>query len=169
MTGRFWVSQDERNTVRTRFHYQFLQRLWGAIGADYGSGLPLDFDGIYEQAQQKYGQAVIERVDFKRFRVKPSLSINGSVGADLWQKDRLARRLQFEVENLDNRLNLTNFAGLFFRKCDCPATQLQLSPGQHFLVLAVRLYRGPVSNSLVVTLHPLRCLGPTARLPLSGY
>ncbi len=33
LSGRFWVSQDQRNTVRTRFCYQFLPRLWGAVGA----------------------------------------------------------------------------------------------------------------------------------------
>ena len=107
------MSQDQRNTVWTRFRYQFLPRLWGAIGAEYGSGLPVDFDGTYEQALAQYGQAVIDRVDFARFRGQPSLSVDASIGAELWQKDRVAVRLQFDVENLSNHLNLINFAGLF--------------------------------------------------------
>ena len=37
ISGRFWNSQDQRNTVRTRIRYQFLPRLWGAFGAEYGS------------------------------------------------------------------------------------------------------------------------------------
>jgi hypothetical protein len=113
LSGRFWVSQDQRNTVRTRFRYQFRPRLWGAFGAEYGSGLPVDFDGTYEQALAEYGQAVIDRVNFYRDRVRPSLSVDASVGADIWKKDNVALRMQFDAQNLNNRLNLTNFAGLF--------------------------------------------------------
>jgi len=113
LTGRFWVSQDQRNTVRTRFRYQFKPRLWGALGAEYGSGLPVDFDGTYEEALAEYGQAVIDRVNFYRDRVRPSLSMDASVGADVWKKDNVAIRMQFDAQNLNNRLNLIDFAGLF--------------------------------------------------------
>jgi len=113
LSGRFWVSQDQRNTVRTRFRYQFLPQLWGAVGAEYGSGLPVDFDGTYQEALAQYGQQVIDRVNFYRDRVRPSLSLDASVGADIWKKDTLAMRLQFDAQNLNNRLNLINFAGLF--------------------------------------------------------
>ena len=113
LSGRFWVSQDQRNTVRTRFRYQFMPRLWGAVGAEYGSGLPVDFDGTYEQALAQYGQAVVDRVNLYRDRVRPSLAVNASVGAEVWKKDNLAVRMQFDAQNLNNRLNLINFAGLF--------------------------------------------------------
>ena len=111
--GRFWVSQDQRNTVRTRLRCQFKPWLWGAAGADYGSGLPVDFDGTYQQALAEYGQQVIDRVDFQRSRVKPNFSLNASVGADLWKRDNVAIRVQFDAINLTDRLNLINFAGLF--------------------------------------------------------
>lgn len=111
--GRFWVSQDQRNTVRTRFRYQFLPRLWGAVGGDYGSGLPVDFTGTYEEALAEYGPTVISRVDFLRDRVRPNLSINVSVGADLWRSDKAHLQIQFDAQNLNDRLNLINFAGLF--------------------------------------------------------
>lgn len=113
LTGRFWVSQDQRNTVRTRFRYQFSNWLWGALGVQYGSGLPIDFDGTYEEALAQYGQQVIDRVNFARDRVRPSLSVDASVGANVWKKDNLAMRIQFDAVNLNNRLNLINFAGLF--------------------------------------------------------
>jgi hypothetical protein len=113
LSGRFWVSQDQRNTVRTRFRYQFMPRLWGAVGAEYGSGLPVDFDGTYEQALAQYGQQVIDRVNFERERVKPSFAVDASVGADIWTHDAAAMRLQFDAININNRLNLINFAGLF--------------------------------------------------------
>ena len=113
LTGRFWVSQDQRNTVRTRFRYQFIPRLWGAVGAQYGSGLPVDFDGTYEQALAQYGPTVISKVNLDTGRVKPSFSLDTSVGADLWSKDNVSTRLQFDVLNLTDRFNLINFAGLF--------------------------------------------------------
>jgi outer membrane receptor for Fe3+-dicitrate len=113
LSGRFWISQDQRNTVRTRFLYQFTSRLWGAVGAQYGSGLPVDFAGTYEQALAEYGQQVIDRVNFQTGRVKPSFAIDASVGADIWTRDTLTMRLQFDALNLNDRLNLINFAGLF--------------------------------------------------------
>ena len=113
LSGRFWVSQDQRNTVRTRFRYQISPRFWAALGADYGSGLPVDFDGTYEQALAEYGQQVVDRVNLERGRVRPSLSVDASLGAYLWQKDNVAVRIQFDTQNLNNRLNLIDFAGLF--------------------------------------------------------
>jgi outer membrane cobalamin receptor len=131
LSGRFWVSQDQRNTIRTRFSYQFLPRLWGAVGAEYGSGLPVDFDGTYEEALAQYGREVVDRVNLERYRVRPSLSINASVGVDIWKKDSAAARLQFDAQDLNNRLNLINFAGLFSGNAIAPprsyAVRLQLT------------------------------------------
>jgi len=111
--GRFWVSQDQRNTVRARFRYQFKPSLWGAVGADYGSGLPVDFDGTYEQALAEYGQQVIDRVNFERGRIKPNFSLNATVSAEIWKRDNVAMRVQLDATNLTDRFNLINFAGLF--------------------------------------------------------
>ncbi len=113
LSGRFWVSQDQRNTVRARVRYQFANRLWGAFGAEYSSGLPVDFDGTYEDALAQYGQDVLDRVNFERSRVRPALLFDASVGAELWKKDRTTGQLQFDVQNLTNQLDLINFAGLF--------------------------------------------------------
>jgi outer membrane cobalamin receptor len=112
-SGRFWVTQDQRNTVRTRFRYQLVERVWVALGGEYGSGLPVEFDGTEQQAVALYGQAIVNRVNFALGRVRPTLSIDASAGADLWKKDKLSVRLQADVQNLNNRLNVINFAGLF--------------------------------------------------------
>ena len=124
--GRFWVSQDQRNTVRTRFRYQIVERLWVALGAEYGSGLPVEFDGTEEQAVVQYGQAIVNRVNFDVGRVKPSLSIDASAGADLWKKDKLAMRLQADVQNINNRLNVIDFAGLFSGNAIAPPRSYNL-------------------------------------------
>ena len=112
-TGRFWVSQDQRNTVNTRFRYQLARRLWAGLGGEYGSGLPVEFDGTEQEAIAQYGSQIVDRVNLAHGRVKPSLSADASVGADLWKSERLTMRLQADVENLNNRLNVIDFAGLF--------------------------------------------------------
>jgi outer membrane cobalamin receptor len=112
-TGRFPVSQDQRNTVSARFRYQLIPKLWLGFGGQYGSGLPTEFDGTPQEVIEQYGQATYDRIDFARGRVRPSLSLDFSVGADLWKQDKRSVRLQADVHNLNDRLNVINFAGLF--------------------------------------------------------
>jgi hypothetical protein len=112
-TGRFAVSQDQRNTVSTRFRYQVVSRAWVALGGAYGSGLPTEFDGTIQDAIQQFGQQIVDRVNFDRGRVRPSLSLGASVGADLVKREHLVMRVQADVQNFNNRLNVINFAGLF--------------------------------------------------------
>lgn len=113
ISGRFWVSQDQRNTVRTRFRYDFTKRFWGGIGAEYGSGLPFEFDGTEEDAATQYSQQVLDRVNFDKGRVRPSLSIGATLGAELYRKEKFKMRIQADGENLNNRLNVIDFGGLF--------------------------------------------------------
>jgi len=113
ITGRFWDSQDQRNTVRTRFRYQFTDRLWGGVGGEYGSGLPFQFTGTEQDALAQYSQQVVDRVNFAKGRVRPSLSIDASLGADLWRTEKLQMRMQADVQNINNRLNVIDFGGLF--------------------------------------------------------
>jgi len=113
LTGHFPDSQDQRNTDRVRIRYQATRRLWLAGGAQYGSGLPFDFNGTYQQALDEYGQAVVDRINLSRGRVKPNFAINSSAGAELYKTERLTLNLQVDGENLNNRLNLIDFGGLF--------------------------------------------------------
>jgi hypothetical protein len=113
LTGHFPDSQDQRNTARIRIRYQVAPRFWLATGAEYGSGLPFDFSGDPSDALATYGQAVIDRIDFNRGRIKPLLSVNASAGADLYKKEKRSLRVQADLENLNNRLNVIDFGGLF--------------------------------------------------------
>jgi hypothetical protein len=115
-SGRFWDSQDQRNTLHGRLRYQLISRCWIAMGGAYGSGLPTAAENTppaIQNAIVQYGQAIVDRVDFARGRVKPWLSIDLSAGVDLWKHDQMATRFQADVQNLNNRLNLIDFAGLF--------------------------------------------------------
>jgi hypothetical protein len=113
LSGHFPDSQDQRNTFRTRFRYQLLPRLWFAAGVDYGSGFPTEFPGSPADAVLQFGPEIVNRVNFAGGRLRPMLSIDASVGADVWKHDNLTMRLQADVHNLNDRLNVIDFAGLF--------------------------------------------------------
>jgi hypothetical protein len=112
-SGHVPDAQDERNVIETRFDYQLLRRVFVAGGAAYGSGLPFDYDGSSYDALQEYGQAVVDRINFARSRVKPTLSVQAFVGVDLYQEGDLHVRLEADGGNLNNRLNVIYFGGLF--------------------------------------------------------
>ncbi|MGD0498184.1 MAG: carboxypeptidase regulatory-like domain-containing protein [Bryobacteraceae bacterium] len=114
--SRFFVSQDQRNTARTRLRAQLTRRVWGAVSASYGSGLPADLgDGNtgYGFLLSQYGAKVLSRVNFTLERVRPSYSLDSAAGVDLLRRDREALTLEAETANLTNRVNVINFASLF--------------------------------------------------------
>ncbi len=132
LSGHFPDSQDQRNTVRARVRYQLMSRLWFAAGSDYGSGLPFDFAGTYDQALAEYCQQVVDRINFAAGRTKPTLSIDASAGLDLYQKEKRSLRLQGDAENLANRLNVIDFGGLFSGNAIGPPRSYSLRLGATF-------------------------------------
>jgi hypothetical protein len=126
LTGHFPDSQDQRNTVRTRFQYQALRRAWIAAGANYGSGLPFDFDGVPSEVLAEYGQAVLNRLNFDRGRILPTLAINSSLGLDVYKSDKLNLKFQADGDNLNNRLNIIDFGGLFSGNAIAPGRSYSL-------------------------------------------
>jgi outer membrane cobalamin receptor len=112
-TDRFPITQDQRNSVRSRFRYEVTPRFWLALGGSYGSGLPVEFQGSYQDALAAYGPRIVSRVNFDRGRVRPSFALNASAGFTVWRKEKQSLRLQGDVQNLTDRLNVIDFAGLF--------------------------------------------------------
>lgn len=112
-SGVFPVSQDQRNTVRARFRYEFTSRVWVAAGGTYDSGLPIDFDGTYQEAAMQYGQAILNRVNFSDYRPRPLFSLNASLGVALRKSEKYPMRFQIDGTNLTNEVNVIDFAGLF--------------------------------------------------------
>ncbi|MHB8217290.1 MAG: TonB-dependent receptor [Candidatus Sulfotelmatobacter sp.] len=129
LSGHFPDSQDQRHTVRAHIRYQLISRLWLAAGAEYGSGLPFDFTGTYDQVVAQFGQQVADRLNFADGRIKSTLSLDISAGVDLYKKETRSLRLQADAENLNNRLNVLDFAGLFSGSAIAP-------PRSYFLRLA---------------------------------
>jgi hypothetical protein len=76
-------SQDQRNTSRLHIRYQLTSRLSVAGSSEYGSGLPFEFDGTYQQALAEYGQQVVDRININDGRIRPTLSVDISSAFDL--------------------------------------------------------------------------------------
>jgi len=125
-TGHFPDSQDQRNTLRMRFHYLAARRLWFAAGANFGSGLPFAYEGDEATALAGYGQQMIDRINFDRGRILPLLAVNASLGADIYKSDHFTTRFQADGDNLNNRLNIIDFGGLFSGNAIAPGRSFAL-------------------------------------------
>jgi outer membrane cobalamin receptor len=124
-TNKFAVSQDQRNTARVRVRFQAPLRLWFAAGGEYGSGLPVD-TGDTDPAilLAQYGAAILDQVNLARGRVRPNLSLDIAVGAELYRKERRSATLQIQAANLNDRVNVINFASLFSGTAVAPPRSL---------------------------------------------
>jgi hypothetical protein len=125
-SGHFSDSQDQRNTLRTRLRYQVAPRVWFAAGANYGSGLPFAYTGNEADALAQYGPSVVNRINFVRGRVLPLLAVNASLGADVYKGDRMTTRFQADGDNLNGRLNVIDFGGLFSGNAIAPGRSFAL-------------------------------------------
>jgi hypothetical protein len=108
--GSFRISQDQRTTVQARARYQF-HRVWIGAGYRYGSGLPVEFDE--GAAVEAHDPAVVAHVDLAAGRVKPSWALDAAAGVELRFREPYRVRMQVDVTNLTDRLNVINFTGLF--------------------------------------------------------
>jgi hypothetical protein len=85
-----------------------------AMGASYGSGLPLELNGEDTATLvAEFGQAVVDRVNMQARRVRPSFAVDASASLQLWKRELRSVVLQGDVRNLTDRLNVINFANVF--------------------------------------------------------
>ena len=112
--SKFAVSQDQRNTARIRVRFQALHKVWTSAGGEYGSGLPADI-GNTDPALllDQFGPSILDRVNLQRGRVRPSLSLGVAAGAELYRKERRTLSMQLQSDNLNDRVNVINFASIF--------------------------------------------------------
>ncbi len=111
--------------MRARIRYQVAPRLWFALGADYNSGLPFEADLTPQQYATEYGQVVINHLNFapNNDRISPYLAENVSLGIDLFKHEKRSVRLQADVQNLSNTLEVIDFGGLFSGNALGPSRQ----------------------------------------------
>lgn len=126
LSRHFANTQDQRNTVRTRFRDQLSARFWMAAGADYNSGLPFDYAGTEAEAIAQYGRAVVGRLNFARGRVRPALLLDATAAVELYRSKRIKVNLQADGANLSNQLDVIDFGGLFSGNAIGPARSFNL-------------------------------------------
>ena len=108
-------------------------------GVRYGSGLPVeleddndedeDDDGDMDEDDdddhvQPISQAILDKVNFERGRIRPNFSLDFAVGARLWERQARSVSVQFDVRNATDRLNVINFSGLFSGTALAPGRQI---------------------------------------------
>jgi outer membrane receptor protein involved in Fe transport len=114
-TGTIPITQDQRHTFRAQARYDLTGRVWTAATIRYGSGLPVELedDVDLEELEEAYGEDVLEQVDFEAGRVRPNLTLDLGLAAELWRTTTRRLTLRAEFMNVTDRLNVINFAGLF--------------------------------------------------------
>jgi outer membrane cobalamin receptor len=113
-TSGFAVSQDQRHTARIHVRFQAPRKVWLAAGGEYGSGLPADIgEANPNLLLAQYGPAILDRVNLERGRVRPNLSVDVAAGAELYRKERRTVSFQIQGDNLNDRVNVINFASIF--------------------------------------------------------
>ncbi|MEQ1896446.1 MAG: TonB-dependent receptor [Vicinamibacterales bacterium] len=111
--GVFPLTQDQRHTLRLRLQTTLGTRAWAAGGLAVNSGLPVEADDDLDEAEERYGEPIVSRVNLAEGRVRPTWSLDAAFGATLAHRGSTRLTLQADVRNLTNRLNIINFAGLF--------------------------------------------------------
>ncbi len=132
LKGHFAATQDQRNTVATRWDSSIGSRIRVAAGATYGSGLPFTYEGTPAQALAQYGPGVISRLNFDRERILPLFALNASLAVDICRRDHLKTTLHVDGENLNDRLNVLDFGGLFSGNAIAPQRSVLLRLESHF-------------------------------------
>jgi len=113
---RFAISQDQRNTFRTRLRFQAAPRLWLSASTEYGSGLPVELGSAPINDSfllSQYGSAILNGVNFDRGRVRPSLVLDTGSGLDFYRRELRTFSFLVQIANITNRVNVINFASLF--------------------------------------------------------
>lgn len=122
--SKFAISQDQRNTARIRLRFQAPRRVWFALGAQYGSGLPADTTANPSELLAQYGPAILDRVNLQLGRVRPNFSLDTAAGVELFQKEHRSASFQIQAVNLTDRVNVLNFASLFSGTAVAPPRSL---------------------------------------------
>jgi len=114
---KFANDHDQRNSLQFQVSYNHHRSgLYAIFNGRYDSGVPVDVEpntSLADFVAEGFDPRLYNEIDFQRGRVRPRTILDFSVGADLFQKDRLSVNLQFAIQNLTNELFLYNFESVF--------------------------------------------------------
>ena len=70
--------------------------MWFAVASSYSSGLPVDLNGPADLGflPSNTEPQILSKVNFDRGRIRPSASLDVSVGVNLYQQEHRSVRLQ---------------------------------------------------------------------------
>jgi outer membrane receptor for Fe3+-dicitrate len=112
-TTRFPISQDQRNTLHTSARYRLLKQSWISSDTYYGSGLPIEVDSAsLADLSARSSNEILSKVNLEKGRVRPSASVDIAAGTTLWSHNDRFIQLQASAENIFDRVNVINFAGV---------------------------------------------------------
>jgi hypothetical protein len=94
--------------------------------------LPFAFGGTPDDALAQYGPEVVSRLNFARGRILPQFAVSASISADLIRRDHFQSTFQIDGENLNNRLNVLDFGGLFSGNAIAPERSVLARLEMHF-------------------------------------
>jgi hypothetical protein len=125
----FPISQDQRNTVAAQVRVEPHSRVWFTLDTRYGSGLPVELEEDEDEedgddVSQPISQAILDRIDFERGRIRPNFTLNLSAGMRVWEHESRSATLQLDMRNATDRLNVINFSGLFSGTALAPGRQM---------------------------------------------
>lgn len=135
---RFPITQDQRNTASAQVRYDPHPRVWFVAEVRYGSGLPVQLEGDDDADDasttpgddhdaddtQPISQAILDKINFARSRVRPNFNLNFSAGWKAWVRGQRSGTVQFDLRNATDRLNVINFTGLFSGTALAPGRQV---------------------------------------------
>jgi hypothetical protein len=114
---KFPNDHDERNSAQFQLSYTHRPTgIYAIFGGHYASGYPTDVEPgttLADFTAQGFDPRLYNEIDFQRGRTRPFTTLDFSIGADLWQKERASLNVQFDVRNLTNQLFLYNFESVF--------------------------------------------------------
>ena len=114
---KFAADHDQRNSLQFQLNYNHHRSgIYAIFGGRYDSGTPTDVEPgttLDEFVAQGFDPRLYNEIDFQRGRVRPRLLLDFSIGADVFQKERVSLNLQFDAQNLTNELFLYNFESVF--------------------------------------------------------
>ncbi|HEX8097446.1 MAG TPA: TonB-dependent receptor [Pyrinomonadaceae bacterium] len=113
---KFAADHDQRNEAQFQLSYNHRSGVYAIFNGRYDSGVPTDIEPgttLAEFVARGFDPRVYNLIDFQRGRVRPRTILDLTVGADLLRNERTSINLQFDVQNLTNRLFLYNFESVF--------------------------------------------------------
>ena len=119
-----------RRTSATRYGPAFnigLRIASGWLGRHLWIGVcPSPIPATEAHALAEYGQQVISRINFARGRILPCSPSTPRSASDIYKGDRVTARFQADGDNLNNRLNIIDFGGLFSSNAIAPGRSFSL-------------------------------------------